>query len=218
MMGGAEDRQTSPLGLRERKKLKTRARIVEVARLFFSERGYDATTVAEIADAAEISVPTLFTYFRAKEDIFFSDYESAQALARQFVDDRPETQSALESLLEWGSRRRPKLIAHDAGWLASFTRILDANEALQGAEWVRLKRTRDHLAGEIARDLGVPADNLVPQLLAATAVVAITTVANVGRRHRGDAPNDDPYELIAYAQAVIGASTDALRQMPPARY
>ena len=83
---------------------------------------------------------------------------------------------------------------------------------------MRLKRTRDHLATEIARDLDLPPENLVPQLLAATAVVSITTVANVGRRHRSTAPNDDPYELIGYAQALIAATTDALTQMPPARY
>jgi AcrR family transcriptional regulator len=216
-MPGADERER-PLGLRERKKLKTRARIIEVARAFFAERGYDETTVAEIADAAEISVPTLFTYFRSKEDIFFGDYEVAQAQARTYVDARPEGQSALDSLLEWGSRKRPALIEGDAGWLASFTRILDAHDSLQGAEWVRLKRTRDHLAKEIARDLALPPGNLIPQLLAATAVVAITTVANVGRRHRSDAPDDDPYELIAYAQTVIGASADALAKLPPARY
>jgi AcrR family transcriptional regulator len=216
-MPGAEDRER-PLGLRERKKLKTRARIVEVARALFSERGYDATTVAEIADAAEISVPTLFTYFRAKDDIFFSDYEAAQNLARTYVDERPAGYPALEALLDWGSRERPALVEGDTGWLATFTRILDSHDALQGSEWVRLKRTRDHLAGEIGRDLGLAATNAVPQLLAATAVVAITTVASVGRRRRGDAPADDPYELIAYAQTVIRASADALVSMPPTRY
>lgn len=69
-----------------------------------------------------------------------------------------------------------------------------------------------------SRDLGVPADNVVPQLLAGVVVVSITTVANVGRRHRAEAPDDDPYELIAYAEAVIHASTEALAQMPRSRY
>jgi AcrR family transcriptional regulator len=212
------DEGDRPLGLRERKKQRTRLRIVEVARALFSERGYDATTVAEIADGADISVPTLFSYFPTKEHIFFSDYESAQAAARTYIDERPAGQSALESLLEWGSQRRPALIEGDTGWLAAFTQILDASDSLRGSEWVRLKLTRDHLAAEIARDLGLAADNVVPRLLAATAVVAITTVADVGRRHRRDAPDDDPYEQIAYAQAVIYASADALAQMPRPRY
>jgi AcrR family transcriptional regulator len=198
--------------------MKTRARIVEVARALFSERGYDETTVAEIADAAEISVPTLFTYFRAKEDVFFSDYEVAQEHARQYIEQRPVPQSALDSFLEWGSRRRPAVIDWDAGWVAAFARILDAHDSLQGAEWVRLKRTRDHLAGEIARDLGLAPGNLVPQLLAATAVTSVMAVAKGGLRQRSEAPDDDPNELIGYAHAVIAATTDALAKLPPARY
>jgi len=207
-----------PLGLRARKKQQTRERIVQVARALFTEHGYAATTVAEIAAGAEISVPTLFTYFPAKEDVFFSDYEGAQAQARAYVDQRPEGQTALESLLEWGDQRRPALIEGDKGWLAAFTRILDGDASLQGSEWVRLMRTRSHLAGEIARDLDVSADHLVPQLLATTAVASITTVANVGRRRRAEQPAADPYELIAYGKAVIRASVDALEGMPSPRY
>jgi AcrR family transcriptional regulator len=207
-----------PLGLRERKKLLTRERIICAARMLFSERGYDSTTVAEIADGADISVPTLFTYFPTKEDVFFSDYEQAQTMAISYVRARPTGQTAVESLLEWGAKRRPALIEGDTGWLAAFTAIIDANPSLQGAEWVRLMLTRRHLAVEIARDLDLTPENLVPQLLAANAVVSITTVASNGRRHRGSAPSDDPYELIEYAQAVIRASVDALAAMPAPRY
>lgn len=74
-----DDAGERPLGLRERKKRQTRERIVQAARELFSERGYESATVAEIAAGADISVPTLFTYFAAKEDIFFSDYEAARA-------------------------------------------------------------------------------------------------------------------------------------------
>jgi AcrR family transcriptional regulator len=62
-----------PAGLRERKKQQTRDTIVAVATEMFETRGYDSVTVAEIADAANISVKTLFTYFRSKEDLAFSD-------------------------------------------------------------------------------------------------------------------------------------------------
>src|ERR1700721_739069 len=63
----------APEGLRERKKRLTRAAIFAAAERLFSERGFENVTVAEIADAANISVKTLFTYVRAKEELVFSD-------------------------------------------------------------------------------------------------------------------------------------------------
>jgi AcrR family transcriptional regulator len=64
---------TAGMSLRERKKQLTRQALLDAADRLFEARGYDHVTVAEIADAANISVKTLFTYFASKEDLAFAD-------------------------------------------------------------------------------------------------------------------------------------------------
>ncbi|GGW89086.1 TetR/AcrR family transcriptional regulator [Streptomyces lomondensis] len=61
------------LGLRERKKIKTRRAIRAAAYALIEEQGYDATTIEQIADRAEVSPSTVFRYFPAKEDIVITD-------------------------------------------------------------------------------------------------------------------------------------------------
>jgi AcrR family transcriptional regulator len=60
-------------GLRERKKARTKAAIQQHAVRLFREHGYDATTVEQIADAAEVAPSTVFRYFPTKEDLVVTD-------------------------------------------------------------------------------------------------------------------------------------------------
>ncbi len=85
------------LGRRERKKLDTRARILRSAGRLFASKGFDATPVEEIAEAADVSRATLFTYFNGKAglvtelgdsmtDSFVADIEAVRAQATSTVE------------------------------------------------------------------------------------------------------------------------------------
>jgi AcrR family transcriptional regulator len=77
------------LGLRERKKIRTRETIQRVAFELFDEKGYANTTIEEIAEAAEVSPSTFFRYFPSKELVLMADdldQVTVEALARQPAD------------------------------------------------------------------------------------------------------------------------------------
>ncbi len=78
----------SPPGLRERKKAATRRAISDVATRLFMERGFDAVTMAEVADAAGVSVKTIFNYFGSKEDLYLDRDAELRAHLLQAVTGR----------------------------------------------------------------------------------------------------------------------------------
>lgn len=84
------------LGLRERKKLKTRIAIREATYRLIDEQGYDATTVEQIAEAAEVSASTVFRYFPTKEDIVLTD--EYDPLLEDELRARPADEPIVESL------------------------------------------------------------------------------------------------------------------------
>ena len=72
-MSSVSNGEQPAVGLRERKKAKTKAAIREHAMRLFQKQGYQATTVEQIAEAAEVSPSTFFRYFPTKEDVVLTD-------------------------------------------------------------------------------------------------------------------------------------------------
>jgi AcrR family transcriptional regulator len=88
----------SGLGLRELKKLRTRRAIREAARRLIDERGYDSTTVEQIAAAAEVSPSTVFRYFPSKEHIVLTDDYATSSI--ELLRARPAGEAPLVALRE----------------------------------------------------------------------------------------------------------------------
>ena len=84
-------------GLRERKKRATRAAIHDAGMRLFAEQGFARTTVDQIAEAADVSRATVFTYFPTKEDIVFGDAPLAVEALAEALRDRP----AIAAVREW---------------------------------------------------------------------------------------------------------------------
>src|ERR1700733_9776826 len=90
-------------GLRERKKQQTREKIEHVALQLFAERGYDHPTLAEIAEAADVSPRTIFAYFQSKEDILFCDEPLLYERLERILRERPSDATTVDALREFVS-------------------------------------------------------------------------------------------------------------------
>ncbi|QKV92528.1 TetR/AcrR family transcriptional regulator [Streptomyces sp. NA02950] len=86
-------------GLRERKKRQTRQYISDMATGLFLERGFEAVTIAEIAEAADVSVNTVYNYFPAKEDLFFDREEETVGRLPRWIKERAVGESAADAVL-----------------------------------------------------------------------------------------------------------------------
>jgi AcrR family transcriptional regulator len=141
--------------LRERKKALTREAIVRAAHRLFSERGFDNVTVAEIADAANVSVKTLFVYFRSKEDLAFADDALLEAMLAALASRRPGTSAAAalaQALIE-EVRRQPDGITRVFGW----DRAYGESSALQSGLLRRWAHFEDRITEALAHEEGRPA-------------------------------------------------------------
>jgi AcrR family transcriptional regulator len=164
-------------GLRERKKQRTRETIARAAHELFAERGYHATTLPDIAEAADVSTRTIFAYFPSKEDILFSDFALMKDALAQALAERPEGEDALETV------RTFILSLHtvEESELDEQLRLCVKNdETLRSHLRARIAHLEEMIAPEIAKDLDAPASDLRPQIVAASLTAAFNVLTERG--------------------------------------
>src|SRR5215204_3045422 len=128
---------TPELGLRERKKLKTRQLIAETARALFTERGFEAVTVAEIARTADVSEKTVFNYFPTKEDLVYWRLESFEAELLETIRGRAPGESVLAAFGRFVREPRGMLGKYDPDArerLAALTKMITESPSLLARE------------------------------------------------------------------------------------
>lgn len=165
----------APMSLRERKKQLTYEAVSDAAITLFLERGFDKVSVAEIAAAADISKPTLFRYFPAKEDLAlhrFADHEDESA---RVVAGRAEDESPLDALrrhyLDGLERRDPVTGLCDVPQVLAFHRLLYGTPSLVA----RLHAYQSRSEAALARVLG----DRVTDRLAAGQIIAVLRILSL---------------------------------------
>jgi AcrR family transcriptional regulator len=190
-----------PNGLRERKKARTRAAIREHAMRLFEEQGYAATTVEQIADAAEVSPSTFFRYFPAKEDVVLVDDVDAvlvQAIRAQPAGVPPieavqralrEAFAAMDPTMWEFERRRQRL-------------VLGVPE-LRARIMHQMTEAIDLVAAVIAERAGLPTDDFAARVTAGATIGAMLAVLPSGGvlPPEGVTPHD--YDRIEKALSLL---------------
>ncbi|MGW6275404.1 TetR/AcrR family transcriptional regulator [Streptomyces sp. NPDC055060] len=178
-------------GLRERKKLKTRIAIREATYRLIGEQGYEATTVEQIAEAAEVSASTVFRYFPVKEDIVLTD-EYDQVIEGE-LRARPPDEPIVESLRHVLRRAVDLGFAEGAEISRLRTRLMIEVPAVRSRMLESMSVTGRMLCRVIAERSGRDPGELEVRVFSMGLIGALTEAAAYWAEH---GHQDDPGELV----------------------
>jgi AcrR family transcriptional regulator len=196
-------------GLRERKKARTREAIVRAAFDLFEERGFEGTTVAEIADAAEIAPRTFFSYFPSKDDVVFHDFEESYAeVGRMLADREPGTNAfdALRAGIEDGMG--PPEASHLREKRCR-VRLIRESESLAAHDQFLRSKFATLVADAVAEDLGVPPEDVRPRIVAASMTAAIEILQELPEQPEDlESAREILDSLLSFLQGGLAALQD----------
>ncbi|QIQ04078.1 TetR family transcriptional regulator [Streptomyces liangshanensis] len=200
-------------GLRERKKRRQYQVISDTAITLFLAKGFDRVSVAEIAAAAEVSKPTLFRYFPAKEDLAlhrFADHEDESA---RVVAGRPggtgPLQALLGHLLDGLVRRDPVTGLSDHPQVLAFHRLLYGTPSLVARMAGYQQRSEAALAAALGG--GIEGALGAGQVIAVLRVLALE---NWRRVAAGESADDVYPDAVAAAELAFGRLRTGLPDEP----
>jgi AcrR family transcriptional regulator len=214
-------------GLRERHRKRTAADLEEAALTLFSERGFDAVTIDDIAAAADVSRRTFFRYFASKEDVILSDHPKRLDELEAALDRRPADEPALTALRHAIMSLVGSMEEQREHMVRRFS-LMTTTPALEARSLCLQRNWETAVTGMLATRMGVdPAKDLRPGVVAATTMAAmrVATANWLAGGGRGDLPEivaagldllDGGLQAAATPPAVRRRSA-ASRPSPPAR-
>jgi AcrR family transcriptional regulator len=214
------------LGRRDRKRQRTRDAIAEAARTLFAARGFDGVTVAEIADAADVSEQTVYNHFPTKEDLVLWRRGTFEAELLEAIGVRPPGESALVAFHRFLTRPRGGppddaaaqeqagdvvRAAADGGPSAQVGTIVDSPR-LRARERSIVAGYTASLAAMLAADTGAEPDDIEPQVAAAAMLGVSQALIDHARRRvvEGASSADLTRELHARADRAVQLLEDGL--------
>ncbi|QWB24744.1 MULTISPECIES: TetR family transcriptional regulator [Streptomyces] len=191
----------SETGLRERKKRRMYEVVSDVAVRLFLEKGFDAVSVAEVAAAAEISKPTLFRYFPAKEDLVLYRIADHEGEAARVVaeGEGPPVEALRRHFLEGLERNDPVTGLNDHPQVLAFHALLYGTPSLVARAHTHQERSEAALAEVLGGDLD--ARLAAGQIMAVLRVLALE---NWRRIAAGERVADVRADAVAAADRAFG--------------
>jgi AcrR family transcriptional regulator len=194
-------------GLRERKKQQTRETIERTALELFAERGFERTTLAEIAEAADVSPRTIFSYFESKEDILFCEEPSLLEKVREILERRPEGATTVDALRDFVASMPPP---DEQTMLRK--EVITASPDLQMKLRAHIGQLEGVLTESIAKDLGAGPDDVRPALVAASMTAAFATVRARLEATPGTPDHDEVMRIVDEVLEFLRGGLEALRE------
>jgi AcrR family transcriptional regulator len=175
--------QQPPQSLRERKKDRTRRTLQAEAVRLFAAKGFQATTIEEIAAAAEVAPRTFFRYFPTKEAVVF--WAEHQPLLAGFVAARPDHEPAFQALRRGLIDGLASFYDRDRERLLERSKLACRTPALQPRWRQQQADLAAGMAQLLAHRLGVRADDLEVRALAAAIAAALFVAIEEWQAHDG---------------------------------
>ncbi|WP_049821101.1 TetR/AcrR family transcriptional regulator [Kineococcus radiotolerans] len=193
---------------RERRQAATRRSLAEHALRLFVERGYEATTVADIADAADMSTRTFFRHVRDKDEAMFAADEDAFAEVVEVASAAGPDVHPLARLLH-GVNTLARSVDEDPAVKCARERVLDDNPALRARDLAQQARWQQR-SEEFLRAQGVSADG------ASLAAGLLLTIWREAYR-RWIAASAERGALGAFLDAVVAELPEHVRAVATGR-
>lgn len=171
-----------PTGLRERKKQQTRDTISAVATRLFASRGFERVTIADVAEAANVSKMTVTNYFSLKEDLVFDQHEHITTLLTKAVSGRPGDTSVLAAVRRAYSDALARVDPTLGFRGLAFARMVDNSAALRGREREIFEQRESALAEVLAAETGAAPGEVQPQMAAVQLAGVFRILYYEGRR------------------------------------